>query len=279
MPDRTSAGPIRYGKKVRKGWSFEPTTSQITGGVSYRLYDERGRYVETVSEAELSRMREEGYKKKKLLPGEFPHPTLKEQTEERARLIREIGWEPEPEGDPGARYAATTGELKKWASERGKRLGTLVMHPETGLVYYSPEWWNDPPSGVRGIQAHLWRVVGSAEEKKFRQMFSDYGYPETPGEWVSDQPVPEARVMEVHVTRTGQRSVYDIQFEMDTAERLHVLVPAAFVDAWEEEFERTLVKETLPDALLSLRRLAEETGFDPLDIRLVEKKPVTMEIR
>ena len=48
-----------------------------------------------------------------------PHPTLKAQAAERARLIKLLGMEPE-DGTADGRYAATTGELERWAREDGR---------------------------------------------------------------------------------------------------------------------------------------------------------------
>lgn len=50
-----------------------------------------------------------------------PHPTLKQQAAERARLIALLGMEPE-DGTRDGRYAATTGELWKWAREAGHEI-------------------------------------------------------------------------------------------------------------------------------------------------------------
>lgn len=47
------------------------------------------------------------------------HPTHRQQAAERACLIHQLGYPPEPEGCPrDERYAATTGELFQWVAER-----------------------------------------------------------------------------------------------------------------------------------------------------------------
>lgn len=30
-----------------------------------------------------------------------------------------------------------------------KKLGTLIVHPETAVLYWSPHWWNDPSTAIR----------------------------------------------------------------------------------------------------------------------------------
>lgn len=49
----------------------------------------------------------------------YAHPTPRQSAAERAALIAQLGWTPEPKGCcPGDRYAATAGELKRWVRER-----------------------------------------------------------------------------------------------------------------------------------------------------------------
>lgn len=48
--------PIQYGSKLKHGWSSVARTDPVTGHITHNLYDEKGRYTETVSDKELKRM-------------------------------------------------------------------------------------------------------------------------------------------------------------------------------------------------------------------------------
>lgn len=64
-----------------------------------------------------------------------PHPTRRQQAAERAALIAQLGWAPEP-GIAAERYCATSGQLFQLVAEK---FGLEVA--ENCRVYAMPRGW------------------------------------------------------------------------------------------------------------------------------------------